>query len=527
MKLLGHKYARDVRSSSLQFSTGDVLYGKLRPYLNKVWVAEFTGMCSAEFLVFPHTGELNSEFLAFRLNADDFVNFANQQVSGERPRVDFKALSAFHVSLPPLSEQTRIVAMLNKSLLRIRASAKAAERANERLQKYRATIRHAAVTGELTRKWRMDRNPGETGPQLVQRLLKARRAHWEKTELQRLCQAGKKPKDDKWKLRYRNPNEPDATNVPKIPKGWAWPSWDQVSDWVTYGFTRPMPHVRRGIPIITAKHVKAGKIDFQDTDFTTRAAYDKLSAKDRPQRGDILITKDGTIGRAAVVETEAKFCINQSVAVIWLRSRLLVRRFLLAVIESDETQRRISARARGIAIKHLSITDFSRMGFPLPPLEEQREIARELQQRLVAAERLTTTLHSQSVRTQVMQQALLHDAMTGLLVPQDVREEPASVLLERILISREVGATKPKAKRMRKTKATDTRRPLIDVLREHKRALTPEQLFREAGFHPDEVDLFYRELASLRKVLDERRPPGPGGKSWPHHARVLLELKES
>ena len=54
MKLLGHGYAHETRSSSVWFSTGDVLYGKMRPYLNKVWVAEFDGICSAEFLVFQN-----------------------------------------------------------------------------------------------------------------------------------------------------------------------------------------------------------------------------------------------------------------------------------------------------------------------------------------------------------------------------------------------------------------------------------------------------------------------------------------
>lgn len=89
MSLLRHGYAREARSSSVRFSKGDVLYGKMRPYLNKVWVAEFDGLCSAEFLVFPKRDGLNNQFLAMRLNAEDFVTFANEQVSGERPRVDF------------------------------------------------------------------------------------------------------------------------------------------------------------------------------------------------------------------------------------------------------------------------------------------------------------------------------------------------------------------------------------------------------------------------------------------------------
>jgi type I restriction enzyme, S subunit len=119
MKLLGHGYARESRSSLVRFSKGDVLYGKMRPYLNKVWVAEFDGLCSAEFLVFSKYSGLNSKFLALRLNAEDFVAFANGQISGERPRVDFGKLSSFPIALPPTSEQDRIVAKLEAALSRV------------------------------------------------------------------------------------------------------------------------------------------------------------------------------------------------------------------------------------------------------------------------------------------------------------------------------------------------------------------------------------------------------------------------
>jgi type I restriction enzyme S subunit len=122
MKLLGQGQASDLRSSSVRFSKGDVLYGKMRPYLNKVWLAEFDGLCSAEFLVFPKTEGLISQLFAYRLNSQDFVNFANHQVSGDRPRVDFEKLANFSYLLAPTREQERIVAMLDALLSRVAAA---------------------------------------------------------------------------------------------------------------------------------------------------------------------------------------------------------------------------------------------------------------------------------------------------------------------------------------------------------------------------------------------------------------------
>jgi type I restriction enzyme S subunit len=122
----------------------------MRPYLNKVWIAEFDGLCSAEILVFARRDGLNSHFLGLRLNAEDFVSFANGQVSGERPRVDFERLARFPVLLPPTAEQERIATKLKASLSGLERAEMAARRARQRVQRYPTAVLGAAVTGELT-----------------------------------------------------------------------------------------------------------------------------------------------------------------------------------------------------------------------------------------------------------------------------------------------------------------------------------------------------------------------------------------
>lgn len=220
MRLLKYGDALEARSSSssLRFSKGDVLYGKMRPYLNKVWVAEFDGLCSNEFLVFQKSVWLNSHFLALRLNAQDFVAFATLQISGERPRVDFKKLASFPVLLPPLAEQERIIAKLDDALRGVERAQNAAGRARERLEAYRAAVLQAALTGELTRDWREGRRQkgadrSETGDGLVRHLLAERRRRWEEAQLARLRKKGKAPKDERWKARYVDPEPPNITDL--------------------------------------------------------------------------------------------------------------------------------------------------------------------------------------------------------------------------------------------------------------------------------------------------------------------------
>ena len=109
-KLLGHEKSNKVRSTKTRFYAGDLLYGKLRPYLNKVCVADFDGVCSTDILVFSKQHHISNRFLCYRFLCSDLVAYASQHMSGvQHPRVSFGDLSQFPLSLPPLPEQHHIV----------------------------------------------------------------------------------------------------------------------------------------------------------------------------------------------------------------------------------------------------------------------------------------------------------------------------------------------------------------------------------------------------------------------------------
>ena len=77
---LGFGRFAEMRSAASQFQPGDVLYGRLRPYLNKVWKADRAGAASAEFIVFPANPNFDSDFLALLLHGGHFVEFAKHAV---------------------------------------------------------------------------------------------------------------------------------------------------------------------------------------------------------------------------------------------------------------------------------------------------------------------------------------------------------------------------------------------------------------------------------------------------------------
>lgn len=102
-------------STCYRFQKGDVLYGRLRTYLSKVWLAEFDGLCSSEFIVLPESESILGSYLRFRLMAADFTAFAERQKQGDRPRADYERLAAFPLRLPDHPIQRRIATILDQA----------------------------------------------------------------------------------------------------------------------------------------------------------------------------------------------------------------------------------------------------------------------------------------------------------------------------------------------------------------------------------------------------------------------------
>src|SRR6185295_14403898 len=99
MRLLGSIKFGEMKSNGSAFFNGDVLYGRMRPYLNKVYRATFAGACSAEFIVFPRCESIDSDFLAYLLHDRRFVTFASGLSSGDRPRVGLGDISSYLFAL--------------------------------------------------------------------------------------------------------------------------------------------------------------------------------------------------------------------------------------------------------------------------------------------------------------------------------------------------------------------------------------------------------------------------------------------
>lgn len=414
-------------------------------------------------------------------------------------------LRSHEILVAPHAEQKRIVAKLEALLSRVAAGEAAAHRALERLNRYRAAVLHAAVTGELTRDWRKTHKPDESGAQLLKRLLQERRVRWEAAELKRLQPASKQLKDDNWKKGYEEPTSPKSEGLPNLPKEWVWTNLSQLKVYSLYGprFGKS-DYAEKGVAVLRTTDIdERGRVSLESCPKLplTEADYQKYKV----ELGDLLITRTGSIGTLAVF----KDTVRAVPGAYLLHYRLITPALVEMVhtfLNSPKGQKELWERSAGSGRLNLSAPGLESISLPLPPLLEQTEIVRQVELRQKAADRLASTLDHQLARARATRQSLLREAFEGKLVPQDPKDDPASELLDRIRAVREIEAKKPKAKRMPKPKSDATVRPLLDVLRDHKEPMSPEELFRSSGYGflfsksdepQDVVDSFYKELREL------------------------------
>lgn len=210
-------------------------------------------------------------------------------------------------------------------------------------------------------------------------------------------------------LKQDIPDGYKQTEVGVIPEDWIVKPLEYFTSFISYGFTNPMPTVYDGPAMITARDINRGKILYSSARSTSVEAYENLlSSKSKPKINDLLLTKDGTLGRLALVDRE-NICINQSVALLRPNSQITPSYFKL-LLESPFYQDKMLDDAGGSTIKHIYITIVNRMLLGLPPtLIEQTAIANALSD----VDALLSELENLIAKKQAMKTATMQQLLTG------------------------------------------------------------------------------------------------------------------
>jgi type I restriction enzyme, S subunit len=371
-----------VTSPKHAFHPGQVLYSKIRPYLAKAALVDFEGLCSAD--MYPVTAlpdRMEPRFLHKWLISPSFTEEASRsQGRTVLPKINQDALHTKPVPLPPLLEQKRIANKLDALLARVDACRERLDRVPAILKRLRQAVVAAATSGELTREWRDER-----GLDLN---------NWESTTVGALLE--EKP---------RNGYSPRAVERPSAVK--------------SLTLTATTGGVFRG------EHFK-----YIDQSIPPNSHLWLVP-------GDILIQRANTIeyvGVSAIFDgPTGTFIYPDLMMKCRANARILVR-YLHCVLSSEPVRKFFRANATGTAGNMPKINQQTVLAAPahLPPLDEQREIVRRLENLLPFADRLSRQCDAARQRLETLTPSMLGKAFRGELVPQDPNDEPAGALLARV-----------------------------------------------------------------------------------------------
>lgn len=389
-RIIGSAPALEMKSNAARFYKGDVLYGRLRPYLNKVAQPSFDGLASAEFIVFPDTPLLFSSFLKYRLNAADFVSFASHLNEGDRPRVSFDQIGQFEILLPPINEQKRIVAKIEELFSELDKGIESLKTAREQLKVYRQAVIKSAYEGKITSNWRK-RNKVT--------------ADW-----------GAEPIGDLCEINPKHVGINDSTEISFVPMD----RLNQETAEIDEHITRPFGEVKKG--------------------YTHFANNDVLFAKITP------CMENGKNGIARNLKNGLG-CGSTEFFVFRCSDRILPE-FLLLKFRDTLFRRRAEANMTGaVGQRRVPKSWIEKTILPVPSIEEQRQIISEVKEVFDRILRVEVDIEHNLNRSEHLRQAILKKAFSGQLVGQNAKDEPASALLERLGVENEAPKAKAKKKR--------------------------------------------------------------------------------
>jgi type I restriction enzyme, S subunit len=322
------------------------------------------------------------------------------------------------ILLPPFFEQTRIISKLEELFTKLDAGIDALKKAKIHLKNYRQSLLRYAFEGKLTEKWReVNRSEIEHSSFLLERIKGAK----------------KKRSNDKTAEKSLSI---DTRVLPEPPDCWVWTSVGQLLLDARYGTSKKCWYETNGTPVLRIPNIINGSISLQDLKYTHLSYSEKESL--RLTHGDVIVIRTngslGLVGRSAVV-TETKDITAFASYLIRLTPVIpVVGTYINVYLQSKRARNFIERNARTTAGQHnVNLRTLNCIPIPLPSVSEQNKMIELIQFQFSIIHNIVKVIEDCFRYAEKLRQSILMTAFAGKLVPQDPTDEPATILLKRII----------------------------------------------------------------------------------------------
>ena len=344
-------------------------------------------------------------------------------------------LENFYFPLPPLNEQKRIVEKLDFLFEKTKRAKEIIEEIKVDIENRKISILDRAFKGTLTSKWRNENKTSDV-KELLKSINEEKIKKWEEDCLQAEKDGNKKPKKPTI-TEVKDMIVPVDEQPYKLPDSWVWVRLGDLGDYKKGPFgsslTKSM-FVEKGVDTIKVyeqknaiqKDIKIGNY------YITKDYFLEAMTGFEVKPNDIIVSCAGTVGETYIIPNNAeKGIINQALMKITLIEQIHKKYYLeyFDYFLKEESRR----QSQGTAIKNIPpFKIFKEFPFPLPPLEEQQEIVRVLDEVLENENKVKELLELEE-RIDILEKSILHKAFKGELGTQNSSDEPALELLKEIL----------------------------------------------------------------------------------------------
>lgn len=346
------------------FGPGDVLFGKLRPYLAKGWTADRAGYCTTEALVLKPQSAA-SRFVRYCVLASEFIEAVNGSTYGSKmPRADWSFVGSVQIPCPNRADQERIANFLDVQTARIDALIAEKETLQQRLGEYRLSAITSALSGGLI--------PYDSLAETGEYWFATVPSHWA------FCP-----------LNYRY----------EVQLG-------KMLDEKRITGDHLLPYLRN-------VDVQWGQINTEGLPQMDIHPEEHERYTVRP--GDLLVCEGGDVGRAAIWEgTSQVFAFQKALHRVRPRTGNDLPKYLFYLLFDSAKRGRFADREKA-TIAHLTAEAFRRYRFPFPPREEQEEIVGRLDATMASIDRLLDHVNEHVDRLREYRSSLISAAVTGQL----------------------------------------------------------------------------------------------------------------